>query len=102
MVVILKKGEMLQGVLSWQRIDSPDPAHGALQNWLIEVCTGSLSRAKREQLLIDWQKAPSARYCHPREEHLLPLHVCLGLADKPASTIFDDAILDKRAVAFLW
>ena len=102
MVVILKKGEMPQGVLSWQRIDSPDPAHDAFQNWLIEVSTGSLSRAKREQLLIDWQKAPSARYCHPREEHLLPLHVCLGLADKPASTIFDDAILDKRAVAFLW
>jgi len=33
---------------------------------------------------------------------LLPVHVCLGLADKPASLIFDDLILGKRSVAFLW
>jgi hypothetical protein len=30
------------------------------------------------------------------------VHVCLGMADKPASTIFDDYILGKRGVAFLW
>jgi 4,5-DOPA dioxygenase extradiol len=87
---------------SWQGIDTPDPANDAFQNWLIEVCAGSISQSEREQRLIDWQKAPSARYCHPREEHLLPLHVCLGMADKPATTIFDDYILGKRAVAFLW
>jgi 4,5-DOPA dioxygenase extradiol len=87
---------------SWQGIDTPDPANDAFQNWLIEVCAGSISQPEREQRLIDWQKAPSARYCHPREEHLLPLHVCLGMADKPATTIFDDYILGKRGVAFLW
>jgi 4,5-DOPA dioxygenase extradiol len=87
---------------SWQGSNSPDPANDAFQNWLIEVCAGPLSQSEREQLLIDWQQAPSARYCHPREEHLLPLHVCLGMADTPASTIFDDYILGKRAVAFLW
>jgi 4,5-DOPA dioxygenase extradiol len=87
---------------SWEGINTPDPANDAFQNWLIEVCTGPLSQSEREQLLIEWHKAPSARYCHPREEHLLPLHVCLGMADKPASTIFDDYILGKRAIAFLW
>jgi 4,5-DOPA dioxygenase extradiol len=87
---------------SWQGINTPDPANDAFQNWLIEGCTGLISQSEREQLLIEWQKAPSARYCHPREEHLLPLHVCLGMADKPASTIFDDYILGKRAVGFLW
>jgi len=25
--------------------------------------------------LRDWESAPFARFCHPREEHLLPLHV---------------------------
>jgi 4,5-DOPA dioxygenase extradiol len=85
-----------------REINTPDPANDAFQNWLIEVCTGPIPRSEREQLLIEWQKVPSARYCHPREEHLLPLHVCLGMADKPASTIFDDFILGKRAVAFLW
>jgi aromatic ring-opening dioxygenase catalytic subunit (LigB family) len=87
---------------SWQGINTPDPANDAFQNWLIEGCTGPISQSEREQLLIEWQKAPSARYCHPREEHLLPLHVCLGMADKPASKIFDDYILGKRGVAFLW
>jgi 4,5-DOPA dioxygenase extradiol len=87
---------------SWQGINTPDPANDDFQNWLIEVCAGPISQSEREQRLIEWQKAPSARYCHPREEHLLPLHVCLGMADKPASTIFDDYILGKRAVAFLW
>jgi 4,5-DOPA dioxygenase extradiol len=87
---------------SWQGINTPDPANDDFQNWLIEACAGPISQSEREQRLIEWQKAPSARYCHPREEHLLPLHVCLGMADKPASTIFDDYILGKRAVAFLW
>ena len=87
---------------SWQGSRTPDPANDAFQDWLIEVCAGPISQSEREQLLIEWRKAPSARYCHPREEHLLPLHVCLGMADKPAATIFDDYILGKRGVAFLW
>nr|MDA8405143.1 class III extradiol ring-cleavage dioxygenase [Desulfobacteraceae bacterium] len=87
---------------SWQGTDVQDPANEAFQNWLIEVCAGPISQPEREHLLIGWEKAPSARYCHPREEHLLPLHVCLGMAGKPASKIFDDYILGKRAVAFLW
>jgi len=88
--------------LSWGGITEPDPANDAFQNWLIETCTGSISQSEREQRLIEWSKAPSARYCHPREEHLLPLHVCLSMANKPARQIFDDYILGKRAVAFLW
>jgi aromatic ring-opening dioxygenase catalytic subunit (LigB family) len=87
---------------SWDGISAPDPANDAFQNWLIETCTGPSSQSEREQRLIEWEKAPSARYCHPREEHLLPLHVCQAMADKPARLIFDDSILGKRAVGFLW
>jgi 4,5-DOPA dioxygenase extradiol len=90
------------GAFSWRGINAPDPANDAFQNWLSEVITGSIPQSERERLLIEWQKAPSARYCHPREEHLLPLHVCLGMANKPATKIFDDCILGKRALAFLW
>ena len=81
--------------------NSPDLANDEFQNWLTEVITCP-SQAEREQLLIEWERAPSARYCHPREEHLLPLHVCVGMADKPAAKIFDDYIFGKRGVAFLW
>ena len=87
---------------SWDAIDAPDAANDLFQDWLIETCTGELSQIEREQRLIDWQNAPSARYCHPREEHLLPLHICLGMADKPAKLIFDNQILGKRNVSFLW
>jgi len=90
------------GAFSWQETNAPDPANDAFQNWLIEACAGPLPQSEREQRLIEWEKAPSARYCHPREEHLLPLHVCLGMADKPAAVIFDDTILGKRGLAFLW
>ncbi len=69
---------------AWQGFNVPDPANDAFQDWLIETCVGPMPQAERDQRLIEWEKAPSARYCHPREEHLLPLHVCLGMADKPA------------------
>ncbi len=87
---------------SWGGPSIPDRANDAFQDWLIEVCVSPLPQSEREQRLIEWETAPSARYCHPREEHLLPLHVCLGMADKPAELIFDDQILGKRSVAFLW
>jgi 4,5-DOPA dioxygenase extradiol len=81
----------------------PDPENDTFQQWLIDTCTDdSISQKEREQRLIEWEKAPSARYCHPREEHLLPLHVCMGLAGSPARPVFDGDILGKRSVAFLW
>ncbi|MBT7069388.1 MAG: dioxygenase [Anaerolineae bacterium] len=82
--------------------DAPDPGNDAFQNWLIKTCTASLSQEEREEHLIAWEKAPAARYCHPREEHLLPLHVCIGMAKTPAKVVFDDQILGKRSVAFVW
>ena len=87
---------------AWEGTGAPDPANDLFQNWLIEVCTAPLSQSEREERLSEWQRAPSARYCHPREEHLLPLHVCLGMAGKPGKLVFDDQILGKRAVAFAW
>ena len=87
---------------SWEGIEAADPANDAFQNWLTEVCTGPMAESERERHLIGWENAPSARYCHPREEHLLPLHVCCGMAGKPAKVVFDEPILGKRSLAFLW
>ena len=87
---------------SWRGTNEPDPRNDAFQQWLVEACTGPDRQEQREQQLLNWEKAPHARYCHPREEHLLPLHVCLAMAGKPAKLIFNDYILGKRAVALLW
>lgn len=73
------------------------------QDWLIETCTNpDLSANERNERLISWEEAPSARYCHPREEHLLPLHVCCGITDSPGRLVFDKEILGKKGCAFLW
>ena len=88
---------------SWGGNGPDDPANDAFQDWLIESMAGSLPTEQQEQRLKEWSKAPNARYAHPREEHLLPLHVCLGMADgAPGNLIFDDTILGKRSVGFLW
>jgi aromatic ring-opening dioxygenase catalytic subunit (LigB family) len=87
---------------TWQGSGSVDPANDAFQDWLIETCTGNMPETERGKRLVGWENAPSARYCHPREEHLLPLHVCQGMAGCPGKLIFDDRILGKRSVGFLW
>ena len=86
----------------WRNTNQPDPRNDAFQDWLVDVCTGEHAASEREQMLAQWSRAPHARYCHPREEHLLPLHICCGVAGKPADLVFDDYILGKRAIALRW
>lgn len=78
------------------------PRNDAFQDWLIETITSDIEQVERESRLSAWKSAPHARYCHPREEHLLPLHVCAGLAGRAGERIFDDRILGVRCVAFTW
>lgn len=70
-------------------------------DYLIEACTLQ-DDVQRRFLLLDWQNAPYGRYCHPREEHLLSLHICAALAQQAGSVLFDDEILATRAVAIGW
>ena len=50
----------------------------AFDAWLDE--TAKAPGSEREARLTQWDKAPSARQCHPREEHLLTLMVVAGAA----------------------
>jgi len=80
-----------------------DEENLAFEQWLINTCTDSeLTEAEREQHLINWSDAPSARYCHPREEHLIPLHVCYGMAQSAAKLVFDGKVMGKKTSAYLW
>ena len=47
--------------------------------WLNGVLVSGEVQA-RDKLLAAWEAAPAARAAHPREEHLLPLHVAVGAA----------------------
>jgi len=82
---------------------SVDKQNTAFQEWLIDTCTDpKLSFNERASRLIAWQQAPAAHYCHPREEHLLPLHVCAGLSDDVAELVFDGEVLGKKTCGFIW
>ena len=75
-------------------------------HWLVETCSSdALSADERASRLINWTAAPQARFSHPREEHLLPLHVCFGLAAESSSAaelVFNDDMMGVRVSGFLW
>ncbi|MEM7207901.1 MAG: class III extradiol ring-cleavage dioxygenase [Pseudomonadota bacterium] len=75
-------------------------------DWLRETCCDEhLQSAERTQRLINWKEAPAAAYSHPREEHLLPLHMCFGAATKtttPARLIYNDQLMSAQVSALLW
>ena len=83
--------------------DRPDEI---FDDWLVKTCCSEgLTTDERDHELINWSQAPQARYCHPREEHLLPLHVCYGAAgydSPPAELVFNETIMGKKVSALLW
>jgi len=80
-----------------------DEKNLAFENWLIDTCCNpDISESERKDKLIHWQQAPFASYAHPRAEHLLPLHICYGMANSAAELIFSDKVLGKKTCAFRW
>ncbi len=75
----------------------------AFEQWLIDTLSSrSIDEEQRRKQLIHWADAPGAQFCHPREEHLLPLHVCYGVAQQACSEYFELTILNKKASVYLW
>jgi aromatic ring-opening dioxygenase catalytic subunit (LigB family) len=81
----------------------PDPvsniASANFDAWLGKAVTAAPS--EREQLLNNWHKAPNARDCHPRSEHLIPLMVVAGAAaNDPGYIAYSDKVLGKSVSGF--
>ena len=72
------------------------------QEWMNDVCTADMSEQERAKILAAWHEAPGGLACHPRPEHLLPLHVCYGAAGKKAERVFYDAVMGKKVSGFFW
>ncbi|QEP43036.1 dioxygenase [Ectothiorhodospiraceae bacterium BW-2] len=73
------------------------------ERWLRGCCGDtSLSESERWQQLIDWQQVPGARFCHPRPEHLLPLHCCVGLAGSACSKVIPIQVMQRHCSLFVW
>lgn len=70
-------------------------------DWL--SATVAATPEQRLALLGDWDKAPSARLCHPpgAEEHLLPLMVVAGAAgNDPGRKVFSDRVMETTLSGF--
>lgn len=82
-----------------------DPRFGPISDefdrWLTTAVESELS--SREQALIRWDQAPSARLCHPprAEEHLLPLMVVAGAASVDSGRkVFSDRVMETTLSAY--
>ncbi|HEY4103825.1 MAG TPA: class III extradiol ring-cleavage dioxygenase [Polyangiaceae bacterium] len=63
--------------------------------------TAALDPAERDRRLMDWERAPSARHAHPREEHLIPLMVVAGAAENDRGKLaYNGTILELRLSAY--
>lgn len=74
--------------------------------WLTETLTDeSLSNEQREAHLKQWAEAPQGRFSHPREEHLLPLHVCFGAAQQASAAAqqnFSGLLFNTAISGYVW
>ncbi|MDH5258326.1 MAG: dioxygenase, partial [Gammaproteobacteria bacterium] len=104
-VLIIGSGFTFHNMKSFfsQKEGESDEKNEAFEKWLVDVCTNDvISESDRANKLIAWKEAPYSEYCQPREEHLLPLHVCYGLSGTVAKLVFDGKVIGKRTSSFLW
>ena len=75
------------------------PSH-AFDRWLQESVVEH-SGGQRTERLLHWATAPAARLVHPREDHLMPLHVAAGAAEHEAGrmTYHEDAFFGGLAAS---
>lgn len=103
-VMILGSGSPFHNMNAFRDGDSGRERCQAFDDWLFDTCcTRPADEAAAR--LVNWEGAPHARYAHPREEHLLPLHVCFGSAlegYRPAQRVFDGDMMGYKMSAFLW
>jgi aromatic ring-opening dioxygenase catalytic subunit (LigB family) len=71
----------------------------AFDAWLVEAM--QTDAPARAEALTNWTSAPHARFVHPREEHLLPLHVVVGAGgDDPGRVAWRGTYLGLALSAF--
>ena len=83
-VLLLGSGNSYHNMPGFGHAESTEPSR-VFDEWLADAVTRE--PGERTRLLEHWTLAPFARHCHPREEHLLPLHVMAGAALDDAATL---------------
>jgi aromatic ring-opening dioxygenase catalytic subunit (LigB family) len=98
-VLLIGSGMSYHNMAILMHQPATNPAGDAFDAWLRESCTAT--SAERNRRLTDWRTAPGAAQSHPREEHLLPLHVIAGAAGADTGPCIDeDRVLGAPVSAF--
>ena len=80
--------------------DFQDAGATAWNDWLVRAVTNT-SAGQRNALLTNWTDAPHARDAHPRADHLIPLMVAAGAADRdPGHLAYADLMANKPVSGF--
>ncbi len=104
-LLIIGSGFSFHNMRSFFEVDTPQTRsmNEQFEAWLIDTCCDAgLSEAERAARLERWEQTPYARYCHPREEHLMPLLACYGVAQAPCDQCFELHIFHKKSSFYLW
>lgn len=99
--------QALVGRLAPQQLRQGQHLAVGFHDWLDGViCDTSTSAVDQTRMLTAWADAPGARFCQPREEHLLPLHVCFGAAQgaglSTATRTFAEPLLGFETRGYRW
>ncbi|GAB1255887.1 class III extradiol ring-cleavage dioxygenase [Aurantivibrio plasticivorans] len=104
-LLVIGSGFSFHNLKAFFAPESPEmkASNESFESWLLDTCSNpDITEKERQLRLCEWEKAPGARACHPREEHLLPLHVCYGLANSACTQSFELEILNKKSSMYLW
>jgi aromatic ring-opening dioxygenase catalytic subunit (LigB family) len=100
-VLIFGSGLTYHNLRGFGRIEST-PAAAAFEAFLNEAITAP-DAARRNAMLEDWERAPTSRLAHPREDHLVPLFVIAGAAGKDAGRrVFADYAMNVTMASYVF
>jgi len=97
-VLIVASGMSFHNLRAYLLPETVESAR-AFDAWLTQAVESPA--AERTALLTRWREAPYAAFCHPREEHLIPLMVAAGAGgDAPGKRIFGDEPMGAALSAY--
>lgn len=98
-ILILGSGMSFHNMEILMQGQDTDSHSANFDNWLTATCTAE--PIQRNKQLEHWSSAPSAKQCHPREEHLLPLMVVAGSAGEDlGKRIFNGNVMGVDVSAY--
>lgn len=86
---------------------SGDPSQGEYAKKFNAWLSDRLLQGNEEgwEALSYWRSGPAAEFCHPREEHLIPLHLCQGIArglNLNCEELFSAEMMGQELMAWKW